>query len=220
MYSKELVQKYTKSRDDYKETDSELFEPLALIGVLGKDILDFGCGDGGHAENLLEMGARKVSGIDVSPDMIELASKRKKEGLEFFTADGTKVPFDDTSFDIVFSNFVIHYFEDTHLPFAEIGRVLRKGGYFVGTYNITDVEKGFEHLYNTNMPIRLGKKDENIIVQNLIKPRGEIESALQKAGLKVLKEKILYHPNAVVDESYEHKEKISKNAVLIVAQKI
>lgn len=220
MYSKELVQKYTEKRNNFKETDTDLFEPLALIGVLGKDILDFGCGDGKHAENLLEIGAKRVAGLDISPDMIELARKRNKPGLEFVVADGEKIPFEDDSFDIIFSNFVLHYFEDTHIPFAEIGRVLRKGGYYVGTCNITDVKEGFENLYNTNMPILLGKKEEKIIVPNLIKPKEEIESAIEKAGLKILKEKVLYHPNAVVDESYEHKDKITKNAVLIVAQKI
>jgi ubiquinone/menaquinone biosynthesis C-methylase UbiE len=219
MYTKELAKKYTSNRDDYKETDSELLEPLARIGVLGKDILDFGCGDGRHARNLLEMGAHKVSGIDVSPDMIELADKRRVDGLEFFVADGTKLPFEGGSFDIVFSNFVIHYFEDAHLPLAEISRVLKSSGYFIGTYNITDVKEGFEHLYNTNMPIRLGKKEDGIVVQNLIKPRPEIESALERAGFKVLVEKVLHHPNAVVDDSYEYRNQITKNAVLVVAQK-
>lgn len=219
MYTKELVQKYTSNRNDYIETDSDLFEPLAIIGVLNKDILDFGCGDGRHAANLLEMGAKRVSGIDISPDMIELANLRKKNGLEFFVADGAKVPFGDKSFDIVFSNFVIHYFMDARVPLTEIGRVLKTSGYFVGTFNVTDVNEGFEHLYNTNMPVRLGKKENNIIVQNLIKSKIEIESAFERASLKVLKEKVLYHPNAVVDESYEHKNQINKNAVLIVAQK-
>jgi ubiquinone/menaquinone biosynthesis C-methylase UbiE len=220
MYSDELAKKYVGSRDTFKETDSTLFEPLVEIGIVGKDILDFGCGDGRYAEIFLEMGAKSVIGIDVSPSMIEIANKRNKTGLKFLVADGAKLPFENKSFDIVFSNFVIHYFEDTYLPFSEISRVLRNNGHFVGTYNITKVEKGFENLYNTNMPIRLGKKESGVIVQNLIKSREEIESAIKNCGLKVLKEEILDHPNAVVDDSYEHIERIKKNAVLVVAQKI
>ncbi len=219
MYSQEIVKKYVEIKDDFGENDPDLFKSLAIIGIAGKDILDFGCGDGGHTENLLKMGAKKVIGIDSSEAMIEFAQKRKMNGLEFILADGTMLPFNDCSFDIVFSNFVIHHFIDAHLPFAEISRVLRKNGYFVGTYNITDVKKGFEHLYNTTMPVRLGKKENAVIVQNLIKPRVEIESALKKAGLKVLMEKILDHPSAVVDESYENRANINKIAVLVLAQK-
>ena len=220
MYSKELVEKYTKHRLDFIETDEELFEPLALIGIHGKNILDFGCGDGKHALQLFDMGARTVSGIDISPDMIELAQRRTKPGLEFHVADGSSIPFPEKSFDIVFSNFVIHYFKDARVPFAEISRVLRTDGYFVGTFNIAKVQTGHEHLYNTNMPIRLGSREQEIIVQNLIKPKEEIESALSGSHLHILREKVLYHPNAVIDELFVHKEHVTKYAILVIAQKI
>lgn len=219
MYSPELVKKYTDKRDDYRENDVEILGTLESCGVKDRVVLDFGCGDGRNSQQILALGARKVVGIDISKEMIELALRRRQDNLEFIVADGSHIPSDDTVFDVIFSNFVIHYFEDASVPFAEIARVLKSSGYFVGAFNITDVEKGFERLYNTNMPIRLGKMEDNIIVRNRIKSRAEIEQSLHDCGLTLVSYKILHHPNAVVDDSFEYKDKVTKNAVLIVARK-
>jgi ubiquinone/menaquinone biosynthesis C-methylase UbiE len=219
MYTKDLVDKYVKNRGDYKETDQHLFEPLAFIGLIGKNVLDFGCGDGRYAKDLMAMGADSVSGIDISPDMIDLAKQNEIPGLSFFVADGAKLPFEENSFDIVFSNFVMHYFANVNLPISEICRVLKPGGYFIATYNTVLTKVGFEHLYNTEMPIKLGKSDNIVIVNNLIKSKDEFDSALADNKLRIIKEKILDHPSATIHDSYPHKDKIEKIVILTIAQK-
>jgi ubiquinone/menaquinone biosynthesis C-methylase UbiE len=216
-YSPDLARKYAEHRDQYNETDKALFDGLVTIAVEGKDVLDLGCGDGRHAEMIKGMGAKSVSGIDVNETMIELAKKRRR--VSFQVASGDNLPFKDASFDMVFSNFVLHYFKDTFRVIAEVARVLRPGGHFVGTFNITDVEKGHEGLFNTEMPIRLGKDDRSVIVRNLIKSRSEIMSAIDAAGLTVRHEEELDHPNATVDDSFEHKSRIQKHAVMMVLEK-
>ena len=58
----------------------QLFE---LIGdVKGKNILDIGCGAGGHDRKLIELGAKSILGIDISKKMLEEAT-----GLELILYD-------------------------------------------------------------------------------------------------------------------------------------
>lgn len=219
-YSPELAQAYSDGREKYNETDAALFAELDKIGVKEKTVIDLGCGDGRHAEEISRQGAANVLGIDVNEKMIENAKLKSKDGLGFAVANGQEIPVADDSADIVFSNFVLHYFKDSKKVFGEIARVLKNNGHFVGTFNITDVKKGHERLINQEMPIRLGQRDSSIVVENLIKSRADIEEAIRTAGLQIESEQELNHPNAVVDDSFPDKDKIEKHAVMMVLKKI
>ena len=220
-YSPELATDYSQKREQFNETDKVLVGALESVGVQDKEIVDLGCGDGRHARLIKEMGAAHVVGVDVNEKMIELAKEKSAENpdVTFFVADGRNLPAEDSSTDIVVSNFVVHYFPDAKEIFGEIGRVLKDEGYFIGTFNITDVEEGFEHLHNQPMPIRLGQGEGSIVVQNLIKSRQEIEAAIVESGFTIKEEQELDHPNSTIDDSYPDKSRLQKHAVMMVLQK-
>ena len=132
-------------------------------------------------------------------------------------AHGDNLPFADKQFSRVFSNFVIHYFSDEVRTFKEIARVLRENGYFVGTMNICEVQPGSENLYNTTMPVRLGQGEKGVIVTNLIKSEHGVRRALDAAGLVLTEYHELYHPSARIDDSYPHRQQVTKKAILFVA---
>ncbi len=44
--------------------------------VTGLRILDLGCGTGEHCKEYIEMGASKVTGIDISEKMLEVAREK------------------------------------------------------------------------------------------------------------------------------------------------
>ena len=222
IYSNELSHKYSGLRGNYTATDEKTFSILNKIGVRDKRILDFGCGDGRYAFHLAELGAIEVVGIDVSPAMIEIANRelrnRKIEKVKFLEADGNNLPFGDNFFDIIFSNFVLHHFENTLKPLQEIFRVLDKNGYFLGTFNTIDVNE--INLFNTEIPLRLGKENF-VVVHNLIKSDNEIMQNFQKVGLKVLQYQEEENPFLSIEPAYPNKEKIGKIKTMIcLAQKI
>ena len=138
-YTGEHATLYQKYRGEFKETDTDVFEVLKSIGIKGKDVLDLGCGGGYHTFHIKELGAKSVVGLDISRDFISEANKvlktRPDVGIKFIEADASKMPLFDGIFDVVFSNFVIHYFEDSSEIFKEISRVLKPRGYFVGTFS-------------------------------------------------------------------------------------
>jgi len=222
IYSKELSHKYSELRKNYTATDEKTFSILNKIKVRGKRILDFGCGNGRYTFNIAELGANEVVGIDVSPAMIEIANRELKnreiEKVIFLEADGNNLPFGDNSFDIVFSNFVFHHFENTLKPLQEIFRVLNKNGYFIGTFNTADTSD--IKLFNTEIPLRLGKENF-VVVHNLIKSDEEIQQSFQKAGLKVLQYQEEENPFLSIEPTYPNKEKVDKiKTIICLAQKI
>jgi ubiquinone/menaquinone biosynthesis C-methylase UbiE len=75
----------------------------------------------------------QITGIDVSPEMLEIARKRvARQGLTNVEAlhemDAENLAFPDGSFDLVASTLSLHHWADPTAGLAEIGRVLRPGG--------------------------------------------------------------------------------------------
>lgn len=85
-------------------------------------VLDFGCGDMALDRLLVSQLSRlSVTGVDVLP-----FSVLKTKGVRFQVYDGKKVPFDDSSFDAVFSYHVFHHTLDPFLALSECARVCKK----------------------------------------------------------------------------------------------
>ncbi len=103
-----------------------------------KKVLEIGFGSGYDAYEFCKSGADYV-GIDITPQNRERAASHlafydyKPRLLE---ADAESLPFADDSFDIVYSNGVLHHTPDIAKSFREASRVLRKNGEFwVIVYN-------------------------------------------------------------------------------------
>ncbi|MFK7818596.1 MAG: class I SAM-dependent methyltransferase [Planctomycetaceae bacterium] len=96
-----------------------------------KNILDIGAGAGQILGHLLKLGhpdARLV-GIDLSPEMLRRARSRLKSTRPaYITADMTRLPFADESFDCITCGWVIEHLPDPAPGLSEFERVLQPGG--------------------------------------------------------------------------------------------
>jgi ubiquinone/menaquinone biosynthesis C-methylase UbiE len=96
----------------------------------GARLLEIGCGMGTDLLQFSRGGARCI-GIDLTPRSIEITRHRfRLYGAEgaFMISDGECLPFRDDSFDVVYSNGVLHHTPDTAGAIREVHRVLRPGG--------------------------------------------------------------------------------------------
>jgi SAM-dependent methyltransferase len=96
----------------------------------GKRLLEVGCGMG---TDLLQFarGGALCTGVDLTPRSVEISSLHF--GLydlraDFVLGDGERLPFADESFDVVYSNGVLHHTPDTARAVRELHRVLRPRG--------------------------------------------------------------------------------------------
>lgn len=93
-------------------------------------ILDVGCGSGFFTILLAKMGY-EVTGIDLTPDMVqcarELAEEEKTE-CRFQVMDAEKLDFSDESFDVVISRNLTWTLPHAEDAYGEWLRVLKKGG--------------------------------------------------------------------------------------------
>lgn len=91
-------------------------------------ILDVATGTGDLASAMAKIPGAKVTGLDLSPQMLDIARK-KYPGITFLEGFAEKLPFDDASFDIVSAGFGVRNFEDLEQGMREFRRVLKPGGY-------------------------------------------------------------------------------------------
>jgi ubiquinone/menaquinone biosynthesis C-methylase UbiE len=105
------------------------------VDFSGKRLLDIGCGFG--AKGIFyakETPVSEVVGLDLNPRRIEQAKRYAAKSnvepsrIHFETGDGSRLPFDDDSFDLILSEDMIEHVVDVPGFLAECRRILRTGG--------------------------------------------------------------------------------------------
>ncbi|WDD91787.1 methyltransferase domain-containing protein [Burkholderia sp. FERM BP-3421] len=93
-------------------------------------VLDVACGPGLVANAFAEHAAH-VTGLDLTPDMIEEARRRQPatlDNLDWRVGDIRALPFADASFSVVLTRYTFHHFLDPQAALREMMRVCRPGG--------------------------------------------------------------------------------------------
>jgi SAM-dependent methyltransferase len=119
----------SKTYDDVREGDLALVQRLIRVLPSRTDtcVLDIGCGTGNHTDLLQKLTGVQVYGIEPSEGMLEKARGKNPE-ITFKPGSADNIPFDDGFFDFVYMTDVVHHVPDIKAMFAEIWRVLNKGG--------------------------------------------------------------------------------------------
>ncbi|WP_217143025.1 class I SAM-dependent methyltransferase [Streptomyces sp. AC627_RSS907] len=105
--------------------------PDGLDGCAGRAVLEVGCGTGEGLNFLSRLvpGAR-MTGLDLSPKAIARAEATlaRGESLRFVHGDAEKLPFEDSSVDVLINIESSHTYPDLGRFLHEAARVLRPGG--------------------------------------------------------------------------------------------
>lgn len=113
--------------------------PEALIDIVklscalhtGTSVLDFGCGSGPHKEMLQSRGF-VWTGLDYEKSM-DPAALRRSPDIEVAKYDGRNFPFEDQTFDSVWSFQSLEHVFSPEETFSEIARVLKPNGVLFGS---------------------------------------------------------------------------------------
>ncbi len=113
-------------------TDQAIAPTLDSVALqAGSHVLDLCCGPGNVTKALCDRGHR-VTGVDFSPTMIDLAASNAPDA-SLAVGDAEALDFADGSFDAVVCGFGVCHFARPEVGLTEIRRVLRPGGRFAMT---------------------------------------------------------------------------------------
>jgi SAM-dependent methyltransferase len=123
---------------EHKPLDRQLLDRFAEEARAIGPACDVGCGPGHVTRYLHDRGA-SVTGVDLSPAMIE-AARRLSPGIEFAQADMRSLGFEDESLGGIAAFYSIIHIPraDVVAVLAEMRRVLRPGGLLLLAFHIGD----------------------------------------------------------------------------------
>lgn len=167
---------YEMCRDDYPQMLAELEkEPFDAV-------LDVGCGTGAVLALLHEKYPdRRYVGLDLTPEMIEVARTKVAPGMEFVVGDAENLPFDEASFDAVLCSNSFHHYPNPAAFLAGALRVLRPGGRLI-LRDYTSSDPVVWLMNHVELPLArlVGHGDVRILRQR------EFVELAQAAGFEVL----------------------------------
>jgi 2-polyprenyl-3-methyl-5-hydroxy-6-metoxy-1,4-benzoquinol methylase len=175
------------------EADPVVPRLLEQIGdVAGLQVLDAGCGEGYLSRLLAERGAH-VTGIDISPRLIELARAKDPAGtIDYRLADLSRpLPECAASFDLVASHFVLNDLEDYRGFLATLGAAARPGARVVLSLNnpYSFVVRGhIRDYFDTGKPVTYrGMAQQGVAVHFYQRTLEQYLDACFDAGLSLRK---------------------------------
>ncbi len=105
---------------------------FSTVPVNGR-VLEIGCGSGRGTQLIQKhFQPAEITGIDLDPKMIEIATHKHYDGkVDFQVADVTNLPFKNNTFDVIFDFGIIHHVPNWKKAVEHIVRVTKPGGLLV-----------------------------------------------------------------------------------------
>ena len=130
---------FDKQASDYDtniqgEHARKLYKPI-IENLKNKNIhsiLDLGCGTGALLKEIKELNiAEQLFGIDISPNMLEIAKNKLGSDATLILGDSERLPFEDSSFDAIVCNDSFHHYPQPDIVEKEVSRCLKQNGVFI-----------------------------------------------------------------------------------------
>jgi len=128
-----ILEQFTKQAVPFSQMQNHSPELLLAASGTGPEdtVLDVACGPGLMACAFAKV-ARHVTGIDLTPAMIEQAKVLQQShgltNLAWHVGDVQPLPFANASFSLTFTRYSFHHFLDPKAVLAEMVRVCLPGG--------------------------------------------------------------------------------------------
>lgn len=117
-------------RHRYKDYAPWMRDVMGFDKFPGARLVEVGCGMGTDLLQFARGGAR-CTGVDLTPRSVEISQHRfrlyEMPG-DFTLADAERLPFFDNTFDVFYSNGVLHHTPETAVAIREAHRILKPGG--------------------------------------------------------------------------------------------
>jgi SAM-dependent methyltransferase len=140
---------------------------------LGPNVLEIGPGPG-LTTDLLRVAVPRLTALEIDPALAaSLSARLRKSNVQVIEGDATDMPFADAEFSGAVSFTMLHHVPSQELQnkvLEEVLRVLKPGGFFVGSDSLPGWFMRIIHIGDTLVPVNPDTFD----------------ARLQKAGFEVL----------------------------------
>jgi SAM-dependent methyltransferase len=145
------------SSSGWGETLAQTVIPWVLREYnLGQDVLEIGPGPG-KATDVLRHKFERLTCLEIDEKLAaSLAERMAGTNVEVRQGDATAMPFADESFSGAISMTMLHHVPNAQLQdrlLAEVFRVLKPGGAFVGSDSTVNLKFRLSHVFDTMVPV-------------------------------------------------------------------
>jgi len=137
---KDIADRYDRLNSILSMGQDQKWRDTVVSRLPAGRLLDLGAGTGA-ANEILE--PREIIALDPAPEMLA-----HNNAAHRVVSVGEALPFDDGSFDAVFSAYVFRNLDSVDATMAEVARVLRPGG-MAGIIDLGRPEGGFKRKLHT-----------------------------------------------------------------------
>jgi ubiquinone/menaquinone biosynthesis C-methylase UbiE len=184
-----IVKNYDDIMKESRDKGHLYTDEIIKFRITNGKALEIGPGPGYLGlEWLNKTNGTTLIGLDISSDMIRIAEKNaadygfSNDRVRYSVNDAKKLPFDDNTFDAVFTNASLHEWEEVVTSLNEIHRVLKPDG----RYFISDLRRDMNFLVKFLMKMQTKKQEMRlglIASINASYTEEEIKNILQKTKL-------------------------------------
>ncbi|MFF2450676.1 class I SAM-dependent methyltransferase [Neobacillus sp. NPDC058068] len=154
----DVLQQFGKNAASYVSSKvhkdgKDLLKLVQMATINGEEeLLDIATG-GGHTANAFAPLVKKVTAVDLTPEMLRVAetfiSENGHQNVDFKKADAEQLPFANEAFAIVTCRIAPHHFPNVNKFIEEACRVLKSNGQFLLDDNVVPEADEYDLFYNT-----------------------------------------------------------------------
>lgn len=166
---------HSKTWDENMEKDDRKMNEILDAAKVssGKSVLDIACGTGVMIDYYIERNVSKVTGVDISSKMIEIARNkfRKYNFIDFLCEDAEKYNFNN-QYDCVMVFNAFPHFPNPETLIKNLAKAVKSGGTITVAH-----DRGRKDLDNHHKSVQASKISNGLISEN------ELERIFKAAGL-------------------------------------
>ncbi len=160
--------------------EERCLEPL-IPGLKGRRVLDLACGTGRWLKRLLEREPCLAVGLDVSQEMLKVASAKTQLNGRLARANVLALPIRDRCVDFAVCSFAMSYIADLSEVARELARVLTQGAdIFISDFHPSGHQRGWRRSFRVH--------DRVIEIASVVRPLEEIHETFAHTGFRMVAE--------------------------------
>lgn len=157
----------------------ERYLEALLPRLIGRDVVDLGCGTGRWLAKLAARAPRSLTGVDGSSEMLERAAMKLGDRASLLLGDCEKLALPAASADLVLCSFLASYLSNLDAFAKEVARIARHGAdiFVTDLHPITEAKLGWRRGF------RIG--EQRVALAAFSWPLEKVIAAFERAELRV-----------------------------------